>query len=114
MRFDTEWLSDMRDALAVIEQYRPATRERFDADEPLQSHLLRQLQIIGEAVGRISPELQARYPQVPWRQIAGMRNAIVHAYFQIDWNEVWDTIERDVPVLKLQISKILETLKEFS
>lgn len=94
----------------MIEKYRPATRQQFDGDEPVQSHLLRQLQIIGEAAVRVSEQTKSANPQVPWRQIAGMRNAIVHAYFQIDWNEVWNTINRDVPILKPLIQTALDSL----
>ena len=110
MRTDANRLHDLLEAISVIEKYRPATRDQFDGDEPVQSHILRQLQIIGEAASRVSPQAQGANPQVPWRQIAGMRNAIVHAYFQIDWNEVWNTINRDVPVLKPLIQSALDTL----
>ena len=110
MRSDADLLRDMLDAIVAIEKHRPASRANFDASEPIQSHLLHQIQIIGEAVTRISESLQLKHPEVPWRQIAGMRNAIVHAYFQIDFNEVWNTVANDIPLLKPQIEKILFSL----
>jgi uncharacterized protein with HEPN domain len=111
MRADAEWLEDILEAIGAIERYRPATRADFDANEPIQSHLLRQLQIIGEAMARVSETVKAAHPQIPWRQTAGMRNVIVHAYFQIDWNEVWNTIETDIPSLKPKIQSLWAALR---
>src|SRR5450432_2184275 len=110
MRSDADWLRDILDAIAAIERYRPDTRAKFDNDEPLQSHLLRQLQIIGEAVNRISDATKSKRANIPWRQIAGMRNVIIHAYFQIDWNEVWNTVTHDIPTIKPQIEMLLASL----
>lgn len=84
MRTDRDLLQDILDAIGVIERYTPATRESFDADPPVQSHLLRHIQLIGEAVARLSASIKEGHANIPWRQIAGMRNVIVHAYFQID------------------------------
>ncbi len=77
MRSDLDWLRDMLEAIAVIERFRPASRAAFDSDEPVQSHLLRHLQMVGEASGRLSEEIKAKHSKVPWRQIAGMRNSSV-------------------------------------
>lgn len=110
MRSDRLLLQDVLDAISIVEQYTPHTRGAFDTDPPVQSHLLRYIQIIGEAVARLSLELKAQHPQVPWRQIAAMRNAIVHAYFRIDWNEVWNTAARDVPILRPLIEAVLQSL----
>jgi uncharacterized protein with HEPN domain len=111
MRSDADWLRDILDAIAVIERYLPASRDKFDNDEPLQSHLLRQLQIIGEAVSRISDATKSKHANVPWRQIAGMRNVIIHAYFQIDWNEVWNTVAHDIPKMKSQVEALLTSIQ---
>jgi uncharacterized protein with HEPN domain len=110
MRSDAQWLADILDAIKAIERYCPNTRSLFDDAEPVQSHLLRQLQIIGEASARISPALAAAHPNIPWRKITGMRNAIVHAYFQIDWNEVWNTLQTDIPKIKPEIQAALASL----
>jgi uncharacterized protein with HEPN domain len=110
MRDDRLLLQDILDAIDVIQKYLPPTRNLFDGNPPIQSHILRHIQIIGEAVQRLSQQSKASNPQVPWKQIAGMRNAIVHAYFQIDWNEVYNTAMKDVPALKTQIVTILAGL----
>jgi uncharacterized protein with HEPN domain len=110
MRDDRLLLQDILDAIEVIQKYLPAKRDLFDFNPPVQSHILRYIQIIGEVVQRLSQPLKSRNPQIPWKQIAGMRNAIVHAYFQIDWNEVYNTATKDVPALKSQIEIILASL----
>ena len=66
------------------------------------------LEIIGEAVRSIGEGFKKANPQIPWKLIAGMRNILVHEYFAIDRDEVWATIEKDVPVLKQQLLEILE------
>ena len=65
------------------------------------------LAVIGEAAGRISDELTGRHSQIPWRQIVAFRNILIHAYFGIDWNEVWKSAKVDCPVLRGQVAGIL-------
>jgi uncharacterized protein with HEPN domain len=110
MRTDRLRLQDILDAIAIIEQYTPADRAQFDADFPVRTHILFHVQVIGEAVSRLSQPLRTVNPQVPWRPIARMRNTIAHVYFGIDWNEVWQVARRDVPALKPQIQAILDSL----
>jgi uncharacterized protein with HEPN domain len=110
VRQDRQFLDDILGAIRVIEQYTPRDRGAFDSDPPVQSHLLRHIQLIGEAAARLSQAVKAKHPEIPWRQIAGMRNAIVHAYFRIDWNEVWNTATRDIPTLRPLIETILNSL----
>jgi uncharacterized protein with HEPN domain len=69
------------------------------------------LQIIGEAASKISDEIQIKYPSISWSQIVGLRNIIVHEYFGIDLEEIWNTVFIDIPNLKIEILKIIEELK---
>jgi len=100
----------MLDAIAAIQRHTPATREEFDAVEPIRSHILLYVQIIGDAASKLSQQLKDANPQVPWKSIMRMRNIIAHVYFGIDWNEVWQVAIRDVAVLKLQIEAIVASL----
>jgi len=110
MRPDRLLLEDMLDSIREVMDATPPTRGEFDTNKFVQSHLLRHIQIIGEAASRLSNALKAQHPQVPWRNIVGMRHAIIHDYFEIDWSEVHRTATRDVPALKPQIESILASL----
>jgi uncharacterized protein with HEPN domain len=107
MRSDCLRLQDMLDAIAAIARHTPASRQEFDSSEPIRSHILLHVQIIGEAASKLSEPLRIHNPQVPWKSIMRMRNIIAHVYFGLDWNEVWQVAVRDVPALKLQIEGIL-------
>lgn len=72
--------------------------------------MVHHLLIIGEAVRGIDPAVKQRYSSVPWRQIAGMRNILVHDYFRINQEIVWETVDKHVPMLKAQVQQIVETL----
>ncbi len=103
-------LEDILDAIREIEAYTPATPEAFDANPPVQSHIARNIAIIGEAASRLPKPLCEANPAVPWRQIIDMRNIVVHAYHGINWHRVYDTARKDVPALQAQILGILSTL----
>lgn len=106
MRLDDERLLDILDAIAAIERHTSGGRDEFDRDELIKVWCLRHLEVIGEAVARLSDDLRDRHPQAPWRQIVGMRNALIHGYFDIDWDEVWSAVEHDVPQLRDSIRAI--------
>ena len=72
--------------------------------------MVHHLMIIGEAVRAIDPALKQKYPAIPWRQIAGMRNILVHDYFRINQAIVWETLETHVPLLKAEVQSILGEL----
>ena len=71
--------------------------------------VLHHLTVIGEAISRLSVELRGRYPDVPWRQIIAVRHRIVHAYFDLDWQILWDAAVEDDPGLRRQVLEILTT-----
>lgn len=75
------------------------SRTDLDADEKLGLALVRALEIIGEAANHVSPQVRNELPGIPWRQIIGMRNRIIHAYYHVDLNIVWETIRDDLPTL---------------
>lgn len=84
------------------------TKNNFENDEDLQDSCLRRIEVIGEAVKNISNSLKKKYPEIEWAKIAGTRDIIIHAYFSVDLDLVWDIIKRDIPLLKKQITKILK------
>ena len=114
MRNPAERLRDIMEAIAAIERYSTCEKKAFERDELLQAWFVRNLQIIGEAARGIPEEVRALAPQIPWHQIAGMRNVLVHGYFEIDTDLVWDAATRDVPALKPAIEQLLATLNPAS
>ena len=107
MRTDASRLQDILEALEAIERRARVGRVAFDADEMLRVWCLHHLTIIGEAASGLSPAFRTQTPSLPWREIVGMRNAIVHGYFDVDWEEVWAVIERDLGPLKQALADIL-------
>jgi len=110
VRTDRAWLLDVVDAIDRIERHLPATRASFDDDERTQVWMVYQLQIIGEACGRLSDDFRARHPEMPWRAITGMRHHLVHGYFDIDPDIVWVAVTERIPQLKNQIQAALSRL----
>jgi len=84
------------------------TRQDLDDDDLFSLAMTRLLEIIGEAAKAIGPEVRAAYPQIPWRQIAGVRDRLIHGYFNVDLDVVWSILEHDLPPLATQLRIALE------
>lgn len=110
MRQFRDRLQDILDAIAQIEVERAKGRSTFEGSSLIQVWMVHHLMIIGEAVRSIDPSMRQQYPSVPWRQIAGMRNILVHDYFRINQEIVWETVETHLPVLKEEVERILASL----
>lgn len=108
MRDDRERLRDILEAIERIERYTDKGREEFMQDELIQTWVVHHVQIIGEAARKLSEKARAEHNEVPWPAIIAMRNILVHDYFTVDIDEVWSTIERDLPPLKAEVLSILE------
>jgi uncharacterized protein with HEPN domain len=86
------------------------SRGEFAADEKTRSAVLHQLMILGEAVKRISVEYRTAHPEIPWRLMAGTRDTLIHEYDEVELDDIWDTIEHDLPSLVAALEPLL-TLK---
>ena len=82
-------------------------REELEGDRKLTLALLKCIEVVGEAAARISEPTRLEYTGIPWPDIIGMRNRLVHTYFEIDLNLVWETVQRDLPPLIAELRKIL-------
>ncbi len=110
MRDPAERLRDILEAIERIARQAARGRGAFDADELIQVWIVHHLQIIGEAAAKLGREFHVAHPVLPWPQIVAMRNVLVHNYFGIDRDEVWNVVERDLPVMETAISGLLERL----
>lgn len=112
MRNEAVYLRHILDAISRIEEYtKNVNYEHFIHDPLVQDGIIRQLEIIGEAVKRLSPDLREKYTHIPWRDIAGMRDKLIHDYLGVDVDAVWDTVKRDIPILKMGIEKVLKEIR---
>jgi uncharacterized protein with HEPN domain len=84
------------------------TRASLDNDEKLALALIRLIEIIGEAASRLTDEFKDQHSSIPWAAIIGMRNRLIHAYFNVDLDRVWDTVQISVPTLLAQIEPLLD------
>lgn len=110
MRNDRLRLLDIVEAIEKIGQYTTRREPPFFEDELVQVWVVHHIQIIGEAAANLSEPLRERYSHIPWSDIVAMRNVLVHHYFGIDVQEVWNTVTRDLPRLREQVTAILEEL----
>lgn len=113
MKDDRVYLGHIRDAIQDIEQYTSSGRDAFTADRMRQDAVIRKLEIIGEAVKKLSGDAKQRRPEIPWKQIAGMRDRLTHDYFGVDLALIWVVVERELPTLKRATEALLtDTARE--
>jgi len=107
MERDSASILDILESARTIRDYVAGmTRQDFLRERQVQDAVIRRLEIIGEATGRISPEFRDAHPEIQWAEIRGMRNQMIHGYDDINMDVVWDTVERDIP----HLIKIVESL----
>lgn len=107
MKDDRVYLGHLRDAIQDIEQYAAVGHDAFLTDRMRQDAVIRKLEIIGEAVKNLSAGIRQRRPDIPWKQIAGMRDRLTHDYFGVDLTLIWVVVERELPTLKAAIDALL-------
>lgn len=113
MKKDPEvFLDHILESIDLIEDYSEGVNEsEFIRSSSLQDMIVRRIEIIGEAVKNLPDDLKREHPQIPWRDIAGLRDIVVHQYFGLDLELIWDVVEKDIPQLKPEILRIRDELR---
>lgn len=113
MKDDRLYLSNIWECIERIETYTQDGKEAFLQTTLIQDAVIRNFEIIGEATKRLSPEIKAAYPDLPWQQVAGFRDVLIHDYLKINLNRVWGVIEQNLPQLKATVEEILRGWGDF-
>jgi uncharacterized protein with HEPN domain len=112
MRNSKLYLKDILEALSAIERFVEGVEfEDFKKNDEKSSAVIRKFEIIGEATKNVPEEIKQIYPDVPWKEMAGFRDKLIHFYFGIKYEIVWQTIKNRIPQIKLLIQKILNDLE---
>lgn len=112
MRGDRLYLGHILEAIDRIFDYAKAGEENFKTDLKTQDAIVRNFQVLGEAVKNVSAETRSAYPEVPWKDVAGMRDRVVHDYFGVSLTIVWDVITRHLPPLRDSVRRLLDQQQE--
>ena len=112
---DIIFIEHVLESITAIEQFlEKTTKEELCSSRLKQSAIVREVEIIGEAVKNVSNALKLKYPDVEWKNIVHTRDKLIHHYFGVDLNIVWNIVKKDLPVLKKQIEKIKKELSSQS
>ncbi|MAT41380.1 MAG: hypothetical protein CL609_03490 [Anaerolineaceae bacterium] len=109
MKSTTKLLHDMLQGIEAIETYAVPSYDAFLTDEKTQDAFMYNLIILGEAANQIPDDFQTKYPEIPWSSAIGTRNVIVHGYDQVKLQIVWDIIEKNLKLLKVDLLKIIHS-----
>ena len=105
------YLEDILEAASRVQQFTAGfSKDKFSKDIKTFDAVIRNLEIIGEAAKKTPENLRSKYPVVDWQKIAGLRDVLIHEYFGVDAEIIWDVVENKIPVLKSQIEKILKEI----
>ena len=107
MNKDRLYLESIRDCLERIADYTTGGEQEFLASRLIQDGVVRNLEVIGEATKNLSSELRQANPAIPWRQIAGMRDVLIHDYLKVNLSRVWLTVSTDLPDLRTTVTRLL-------
>ncbi len=108
MKDESVYLRHILQAIGKIQRYTAKGRRAFIENSMIQDAVVRNLEIIGEAVAKLPVHFKQRYPAVPWRKITALRNILIHEYFGVDIQIVWRVVRKRIPWLKSQIKALLK------
>lgn len=107
------FIKHILESIELIEEYAfKMTLQEFQKNRAIQDAIIRRLEIIGEAVKNLGMPFKAKHPEIPWKSIAGMRDILIHEYFDVDLSLTWSVVTRELPVIKNQLQEILRFSQE--
>ncbi len=111
MKSVSVYIADITEAIVKIQEYTKGSKEdNFLNDTKLQDSVIRRLEIMGEAVKHIPADFRNKYPEIPWKEIAGMRDILIHEYSGVLMTRIWKVVKKDIPRLKKQIKTLQKEL----
>ncbi|MCI0530332.1 MAG: DUF86 domain-containing protein [candidate division Zixibacteria bacterium] len=103
------FLSHIAESIRIIEEYTAGlTQEEFNKSSQVQDAVIRRLEIIGEAAKSIADDFKTQHSEIPWKKVAGMRDVLIHKYFSIDLNLLWNIVEKELKTLRNQVDNLLK------
>lgn len=106
------FIRDILESINAIEEFsKNINKKELISNRLKQSAIIREIEIIGEAAKNIPNSFREKYPNIQWHEIAGMRDVIIHGYFRVDLDAVWNVIKKDLPILKKQMQKIKKDIQ---
>jgi uncharacterized protein with HEPN domain len=108
---DRAFIEHILDSITAIETFiQGVNKEKFLKERMIRGAVVREIEVMGEAAKNISRETRKKYPDIPWKKMTGMRDKLIHHYFGLDFNVIWDTIREEIPKLKKQMMDIIDQL----
>ena len=112
-RYYQDYINDiLEECNYLLNRSKDLTFSEFEKNEDLRRAFTRSLEIIGEAVKKLPEELKKKNKEIPWKEIAGMRDKLIHDYFGVDYEIIWLTVKEDIPVFRDEIQKIINEIKK--
>jgi uncharacterized protein with HEPN domain len=108
MKDDLVFLQNILECIVKIEKYTNSGKDEFMSSDLIQDGVIRNLEIIGEATKKVSQEIKAQHLEIPWRQMAGLRDVLIHDYMGISLKIVWNVVQNELPQLKIKILELLD------
>jgi len=108
-----DYVKDISDSIKDAEEFvKDYTFEDFKNDKKTIYAVIRAIEVIGEAAKKIPGSIRSKYPDIPWKDMAGMRDKLIHEYFGVDVEVLWKTVQQDLPTLKVLISDVMKELED--
>ena len=108
MKDDKVFLQNILECIVKIEKYTNSGKEEFMSSDLIQDAVIRNLEIVGEATKRVSQRIKEQHQEIPWRQMAGLRDVLIHDYMGISLKIVWNVVLNELPQLKVKIVELLD------